>query len=106
MSVAACGAGRAVLADILRYEHMLDETPEQIAAVGRGLVAETQAEMKALATSMGHADAAAAVTAVRVVRPRLADLVAGYDRAVQEARAPSRRVATTWSRSRTARSSA
>ena len=36
---------------------------------------------------MGHADTAAAVAAVRVVRPLLADLVAGYDRAVQEARA-------------------
>ena len=87
VSVAACGAGRAVLADILRYEHMLDETPEQIAAVGRGLIAETQAEMKALATSMGHADTTAAVAAVRAVRPLLVDLVAGYDHSVREARA-------------------
>jgi hypothetical protein len=87
VSVAACGAGRAVVGDILRYEHMLDETPEQIAAVGRGLIAETQAEMKELATAMGHADVGAAVAAVRVARPRLEELVPGYERAVQEARA-------------------
>ena len=86
VSVAACGAGRAVLDDVLRHEHLLDETPEQIAAIGRGLVAETQAEMKELATAMGHSDADTAVAAVRVVHPRLEELVTGYARALEEAR--------------------
>jgi len=86
VSVAACGAGRAVLDDVLRHEHLLDETPEQIAAIGRGLIAETQAEMKELAAAMGHADTDTAVAAVRVVHPRLEELVAGYARALQEAR--------------------
>ena len=87
VSVSVCGAGRAVLDDILRHEHMLDETPEQIAATGRALIAETQAEMKELAAAMGFTNADAAVAAVRVARPRLDELVAGYRRAVDDARA-------------------
>jgi len=87
VSVAACGAGRAVLTDVLRHEHMLDETPEEIAAVGRGLIAETQAEMKELAVALGHADVEAAVAAVRTVTPAAGRLVESYDRAVREARA-------------------
>lgn len=86
VSVATCAAGRAVLDDILRYEHMLDETPEQIAAVGRGLIAETQAEMKELAKAMGHADAEVAVAAVGAAAPSPRDLVESYGRAVRKAR--------------------
>jgi uncharacterized protein (DUF885 family) len=86
VSVATCAAGRAVLDDILRYEHMLDETPEQIAAVGRGLLAETQAEMKALARSMGYTDAEVAVAALGAVGPSPRELVERYGRTVREAR--------------------
>lgn len=87
VSVATCGAGRAVLADVLRHEHMLDETPEQIAAIGRGLIAETQAEMGELAAAMGYAAVDAAVAAVRHGHPRLEGLIPDYRRAVEEARA-------------------
>lgn len=87
VSVSGCAAGRAVLEDVLRYEHMLDETPEQIAALGRSLVAETQAEMNELAATMGHGDARTAVAAVRAAHPTFDDLVPAYRRAVLEARA-------------------
>jgi uncharacterized protein (DUF885 family) len=87
VSVSACGAGRAVLEDVLRFEHMLDASPEQIAALGRRLVAETQGELRELAVSMGHADGDDAVAAVRVAHPGLDGLVPGYREAVEEARA-------------------
>jgi uncharacterized protein (DUF885 family) len=86
VSVDGCGAGRAVLDDILRREHMLDETPEQIAALGRRLIAETQAEMRAIAASMGAGDADTAVAAVRAVHPSLDGLLPEYRRAVFAAR--------------------
>jgi len=86
VSVATCAAGRAVLEDILLHEHMLDEAPEQIAAVGRGLIAETQAEMKELARILGHADAEAAMVAVRAVGPPRGELVERYGRVVRQAR--------------------
>ncbi len=87
LSVDGCGAGRVVLDDILRHEHMLDETPEQIAATGRALVADTQAEMKELAAAMGAAGIDAAIAAVRAAHPRLDELVPEYRHAVDEARA-------------------
>lgn len=86
VSVASCGAGRAVIDDVLRHEHMLEETPEQIAAVGRSLIAETQAEMRELAAAMGAADADAAVAAVRLAHPTFDDLVPQYRAAVSAAR--------------------
>jgi uncharacterized protein (DUF885 family) len=87
VSASGCASGRAVLEDVLRYEHMLDETPEQIAALGRSLLAETQAEMNELAATMGHGEARAAVAAVRTAHPTLDALVPAYRRAVLEARA-------------------
>ncbi len=85
-SVDGCAAGRAVVEDILIYEHMLTETPEEIAAVGRTLIAESQAAMKELASAMGFADTDAAVAATRTVHPAAGDLVPAYRRAVAAAR--------------------
>ena len=66
---------------------MLDETPEQIAAVGRGMVAETAAAMDDAAAAMGFASSAAAVAAVQENRPAdAAALLAGYVDAVDAAR--------------------
>ncbi len=61
--------GRELLVDILTHEHLLGETPEQIAAVGRAAVADTRAAMAELAAEMGHESAAAAVAAVQADRP-------------------------------------
>jgi uncharacterized protein (DUF885 family) len=81
-----CAAGRDTLVAILADEHMLDETPERIAAVGRGMVAETAAAMDEAAAAMGFASAAAAVAAVQEDSPADADaLVAGYVDAVNAA---------------------
>ncbi|HOT23574.1 MAG TPA: DUF885 domain-containing protein [Thermoleophilia bacterium] len=86
VTIDRCASGRAVITDILRREHMLDETPEQIAALGRSIIAETQAEMRALAADMGAGDAGAAVAAVRAAHPAFDDLVPEYRRAVSAAR--------------------
>ena len=50
--------GRELLVDILAHEHLLAETPEQIAAVGRAAVADTRAAMAELAAAMGYDSAA------------------------------------------------
>ena len=85
-SVPACGAGRAVLEDILRHEHMLDDTPEELAAYGRSVITETKLEMEQLAAGLGHESAAAALAAVRAAHPDLDGLVPAYRRAVEAAR--------------------
>jgi len=87
MAVAECGAGRALLDDVLRWEHVLDEPPEALAAYGREVLADTKARMEELATGLGHADAAAAVSAIQADTPAPADLVAAYRSAVEVARA-------------------
>ena len=79
-------AGRDVLEDILRYEHVLKETPEQIAAAGRRMMAETAAAMAALAADMGFDDVRSAVAAVQADHPRADDIVQAYKRAVDKAR--------------------
>ena len=71
-------AGRDVLEDILRYEHVLKETPEQIAAAGRRMMDETAAAMAALAAEMGFDDVRSAVAAVQADHPRADDLVQAY----------------------------
>ena len=87
VSVDTCAAGRAVLEDVRVHEHMLDETPEQIAAYGRSVLAETQGEMAALATGLGFDDVEAAVAAARDDHPSLEGLVGAYREAVEAARA-------------------
>jgi uncharacterized protein (DUF885 family) len=78
--------GRELLVDILTHEHLLGETPEQIAAEGRAAVADTRAAMAALAAEMGHGSAAAAVAAVQADRPSLRNLLASYREALAAAR--------------------
>ena len=78
--------GRELLVDILGHEHLLDETPEQIAAVGRAAIADTRAAMTELAAAMGHGSVAAAVAAVQADRPALGELLGGYRDALAAAR--------------------
>lgn len=87
VSVDRCAAGRAVLEDVRVHEHMLDETPEQLAAYGRRVLAETQGEMAALAAEMGFSGIEVAVDAARDDHPTAERLVAGYREAVEAARA-------------------
>ena len=82
-----CGAGAGVLADVLRWEHCLDEPPEALAAYGREVLDETRAAMGAIATAAGYAGAAEAVAAAQAVTPTVSGLVGDYRRAVEEARA-------------------
>jgi uncharacterized protein (DUF885 family) len=82
-----CGAGEAVLADILRWEHVLDEPPEVLAAYGRSVLDETRTAMEAIAAASGYAGAAEAVAAAQALTPTAAGLVDDYRRAVEEARA-------------------
>ncbi len=78
--------GRELLVDILGHEHLLDETPEQIAAVGRAAIADTRAAMTELAAAMGHESVAAAVAAVQADRPALGELLGSYRDALAAAR--------------------
>ena len=78
--------GRELLVDILGHEHLLDETPEQIAAVGRAAITDTRAAMTELAAAMGHASIAAAVAAVQADRPALGELLGSYRDALAAAR--------------------
>ena len=78
--------GRELLVDILGHEHLLDETPEQIAAVGRAAIADTRAAMTELAAAMGHGSVAAAVAAVQADRPALGELLGSYRDALAAAR--------------------
>jgi len=86
-AAAACGAGRAVLEDILRWEHVLDDAPEELARYGREVLAATKAGMEEVAAELGCGDAAAAVAALQADHPASDDLVAAYRRAVEAARA-------------------
>jgi uncharacterized protein (DUF885 family) len=85
-AVGECGAGAGVIADILRWEHCLDEKPAALSAYGREVLERTRAEMEELAAAAGYGDAAAAVAAAQAVTPAADDLVAAYRRAVDEAR--------------------
>ena len=78
--------GRALLCDILAHEHLLGETPEQIAAVGRVAVADTRAAMTELAAAMGYDSAATAVAAIQADRPALTELLTSYREALAAAR--------------------
>jgi uncharacterized protein (DUF885 family) len=82
-----CAAGRPVLEDILHWEHVLDETPEELARYGREVLAATKDAMEGVAAELGHGDAAAAVAALQADHPAADDLVAAYRRAVQAAKA-------------------
>jgi len=84
--VGECGAGADVLADVVLWEHCLDEPPEALAAYGREVLEETRAAMEQLAAAAGYPDAAAAVAAAQAATPAPGELVAAYARAVGEAR--------------------
>ncbi len=84
---AECGAGAEVLADVLHWEHCLDEPAEALADYGREVLDETRAAMESLAAAGGYADAQAAVAAAQAAVPARDGLVAAYARAVDEARA-------------------
>jgi uncharacterized protein (DUF885 family) len=86
-ATADCGAGDGVLADILLWEHALDEPPEALAEYGREVLVETRAAMEEIAAAAGYAGAAAAVAAAQAVTPTAAGLVDDYRRAVEAARA-------------------
>jgi hypothetical protein len=86
-ATAVCGAGRPVLEDILRWEHVLDDTPEELARYGREVVAATKDDMVEVAAELGFSDVAAAVAALQSDHPAPHDLVAAYRRAVEAARA-------------------
>ena len=81
-----CAAGRAVVDDVLRHEHVLDRSADEIAATGRAVMDETRAMMAALATEMGHARVEDAVAVIQTAHPAADDLVASYARAVADAR--------------------
>jgi uncharacterized protein (DUF885 family) len=82
------GAGRPLVVDVLRNEHLLTETPEEIAAVGRRIIAETKAAMRELAAEMGYESTVAAVESVQAAHPaNAAALLASYREAVASARA-------------------
>ena len=80
------GAGRDVLEDVLRWEHVLDERPEDLAAYGREVLAESQARMRDLARELGHSDVATAVAEICARHPAAPDIVAAYGDAVRSSR--------------------
>jgi len=86
-AAAQCGAGRAVLEDILRWEHVLDDTLEELARYGREALSATKDAMEEVAAELGYGDAAAAAAALQADHPAADDLVAAYRRAVEAARA-------------------
>jgi uncharacterized protein (DUF885 family) len=85
-AMADVAAGRDLLVEILEREHLLGETPEQIAAYGRAAVADTRAAMAELASSMGHADVETAMRAVKADHPSRGDLMGSYRDALAAAR--------------------
>jgi uncharacterized protein (DUF885 family) len=85
-ATAEAGAGEGVLADVLLWEHCLDDPPEALAAYGRRVIEETRARMEELAATSGYPDALTAVAAAQAVTPAAGELVAAYARAVDEAR--------------------
>ncbi len=86
-ATAECGAGRPVLEDILRWEHVLDDTPEELARYGREVLAATKDDMVEVAAELGFSAVAAAVEALQSDHPAPDDLVAAYRSAVEAARA-------------------
>jgi len=81
-----CGAGSAVVADILRWEHVLDDPPDALVAYGRQTLAESRERMEEIAAELGHPNAAAAIAEIQTRTPRFEGLVAAYRRAVESAR--------------------
>jgi len=85
-ATADVAGGRELLVDILAHEHLLDETPEQIAAVGRAAAADTREAMRELAAGMGYESVDAAVAAVQSDHPSLDELLGSYRDALTAAR--------------------
>lgn len=80
------GAGRAVIEDVLRWEHVLADTPEDLVAYGREVLAATEAAMRDVAAELGSADVAAAVARVSADHPTADGVVSAYAEAVRRAR--------------------
>lgn len=80
------GEGRAVLEDILRWEHVVDESPEDIVAYGRQVLAATQREMLDVAEELGFSDVGAAVDHIAADHPGPDGVVSAYADAVDRAR--------------------
>jgi len=80
------GAGREVIERVVREEHLLAESPGEIAAYGRAMIAETGAQIEEVAAEMGHATVAEAVAAVKGDHPPADEVVSSYRRALAEAR--------------------
>ena len=85
-AVPEVAGGRELLVDLLTHEHLLHETPEEIAAVGRAAVADTRAAMAELAAAMGYDSADAAVAAIQADRPGREQLLDSYREALAAAR--------------------
>lgn len=80
------GAGRAVIDDILRWEHVLDEPAESLLAYGFEVLQETREAMRELAAAMGHPDVESAVAAAQSDTPPRDGLLDAYREAVTAAR--------------------
>jgi len=81
-----CAAGRDVIEDVLLWEHVLDESPEDLAAYGREVLRESRAGMRAVAGELGFDDVPSAVAAVLGRHPQADEIVAAYADAVAAAR--------------------
>jgi hypothetical protein len=79
------GAGREMMERIVRDEHLLTETPDELEAFGRAMIDETRERMHELAREMGHDDDEA-VAAAKRDHPSAGDLLSSYQRAVAKAR--------------------
>jgi uncharacterized protein (DUF885 family) len=66
---------------------VLDDAPEELAAYGRDVLAQTQAAMLERARDMGHDDVTSAVAAVSARHPARDGIVAAYVEAVAAAKA-------------------
>jgi uncharacterized protein (DUF885 family) len=80
------GAGREVLARIVRDEHLLSESPEDLEVTGRAMIEETLGLMREVAAEMGFADLDVAVASVKRDHPPAHELLEGYRLALAEAR--------------------
>ena len=81
-----CAAGRDVIEDVLLWEHVLDEPPEDLAAYGREVLAASRAGMLEVARELGHDDVAGAVGVVLDHHPEAGGIVAAYEDAVLAAK--------------------
>ena len=72
---------------MIRWEHVLDEPPEDLAAYGREVLAESRSAMLQVARELGHDDVASAVLEALDHHPPAGVVVAAYEEAVLAAKA-------------------